>query len=349
VEKPLLSIKGRNGQLELFQDRLRICRSGIISFVSHGLKGDKEIYYADISAIQFKRPGVTVGYIQFTFTGGFENRKGVFQAVSDENTVTFSHQHLKEFEILKAELERRVRIEKKPQGNAISHFYELDKLAELKEKGVVTDEEFQAAKRQLLQQSPATKLPEALQQELDNHRANPVERFGIGSLVGLGVLLMLACSCLELVLRSYSPFLIFGLLLLCAILPSLLTKRWNFLCKKRNLFAFLIFLIIGLSWMHSLTPAYKADHTMQPEQKHKAEAPHQDVPTRKLNMSHFRIIHSGMSYEQVTDLLGPGELMAESTVGNINTRAYTWRNWRGSNAIITFQNGKVISKAHAGL
>ena len=61
---------------------------------------------------------------------------------------------------------------------------------------------------------------------------------------------------------------------------------------------------------------------------------------------------NGMSYEEVCDINGgEGELGSESSFMGASTAIYTWegKGSIGANAVITFQNGEVVSKAQAGL
>ena len=64
-----------------------------------GIKKAKDIKH--ISSVQFKKAGFTRGYIQFAFVGGQESKAGVFNAVSDENTVMFSRKQQSAFEAVK--------------------------------------------------------------------------------------------------------------------------------------------------------------------------------------------------------------------------------------------------------
>ena len=103
-----MEVKGYNGSIEVLDDKIIIKRKGIFSFISHGLKGNKEIYIDKISAIQIKNPGfITNGYIQFSFLGGFENKKGILSAVSDENTVIFTTKQEENFLKLKEIIENK--------------------------------------------------------------------------------------------------------------------------------------------------------------------------------------------------------------------------------------------------
>lgn len=59
------------------------------NFLLHGIKGDKTLFYPQISSVQLKPPGITTGYLQFSISGGNESTHGVFDAVIDENTIVF--------------------------------------------------------------------------------------------------------------------------------------------------------------------------------------------------------------------------------------------------------------------
>ncbi|MFN5952824.1 MAG: DUF4429 domain-containing protein [Dolichospermum sp.] len=95
-------IEGSNGQIRLTRNRIIISRKGTTAFMTQGLKGDKEIPISRITAIQFKRAdALTKGYLQFSIQGGIESRGGVFEAVTDENTVMFTELEQSEFEEVK--------------------------------------------------------------------------------------------------------------------------------------------------------------------------------------------------------------------------------------------------------
>lgn len=73
-----------------------------------------------------------------------------------------------------------------------------------------------------------------------------------------------------------------------------------------------------------------------------------------ISMSEFNQIKTGMSYSEVVNIIGTGgELMSEVDIGysEYATRIYTWKGngTAGSNANVTFQGGKVVSKAQIGL
>lgn len=146
----LLQAKGVNGQIELFANKVRILRKGIMGLLTQGLKGDKEILISSISSIQFKKASaMTNGYIQFAFMGGKEAKGGLFQATQDENTVMFNTNQQGGFQRIKDEIETRMQGGTMPSSPA-SVADEIAKLADLRDKGILTEEEFQHKKKQLL-------------------------------------------------------------------------------------------------------------------------------------------------------------------------------------------------------
>jgi hypothetical protein len=154
--------KGVGGSLELSEDFVTIRRSAVLGFLmQHGIKGEKRIPYSAISAVQFKLAGVARGYIQFTIVGGNENRGGLLAASGDENTLMFRDNYV--FEKARDFIEKRIGIRSAPQMVAVqSSADQLEKLAGLLDRGLLTKEEFDEQKSTLLK--PA-----------DSSRAEPLE------------------------------------------------------------------------------------------------------------------------------------------------------------------------------
>ena len=80
----------------------------------------------------------------------------------------------------------------------------------------------------------------------------------------------------------------------------------------------------------------------------------QDNPPT-ISLEEFEQIQTGMSYQEVFDLVGSrGELLSEADLGlgdEYYTAIYSWdgEGSLGANASVTFQGGYVTSKAQAGL
>jgi len=144
-------LNGYNGQLELYSDYIIIKRKGFVAKLNYGFtnpKGEKTIYLNQITAIQLKKPGITVGYIQFTLPGGIESRGGTFDAASDENSVTFySGEQYKIASEIKIE---KLRSLSSNTFSNVSNADELKKFKQLSDEGVITRGEFEQKKKQLL-------------------------------------------------------------------------------------------------------------------------------------------------------------------------------------------------------
>ena len=150
MSNPEISAKGVNGQIELSDNKVCILRKGILGFLTQGLKGDKNIMISTISSIQFKKAGmVTNGYIQFAFSGGQEAKGGLFQGTKDENTVMFNKKQQPLFEKIRDTVENRIQSVNKTDSTN-SDADELSKLADLRDKGILTEKEFQQKKKQIL-------------------------------------------------------------------------------------------------------------------------------------------------------------------------------------------------------
>jgi uncharacterized protein DUF4429/putative oligomerization/nucleic acid binding protein len=148
-----LQAKGSNGQLDIDGGFVVIRRKGASAVLLHGFKGDKRIPISSVTAVQFKNAGITVGYLQLSMIGGQESKAGVFAATSDENTVTFTKKQQASFEAIRDHIEARISERSAGStmsGSSVSVADELKKLAELRDSGILTNEEFDAQKSHLL-------------------------------------------------------------------------------------------------------------------------------------------------------------------------------------------------------
>lgn len=70
-----------------------------------------------------------------------------------------------------------------------------------------------------------------------------------------------------------------------------------------------------------------------------------------ITLDQFNKIENGMTYNQVKDIVGcDGTVNSETEVSNIKMTIYSWYGKDNiSNANVTVQNGKIISKAQIGL
>jgi len=150
----LISVKGHNGALEVYENKIIIKRKGVLAFMTQGLKGDKEIYIRNISSVQIKRANmITNGYIQFSFLGGKEAKGSLLEATSDENTIMFTKNQQNDFERAKNKIEEILNDISEQTNNKVINISvsdEIEKLSLLKDKGILTEEEFSKKKKELL-------------------------------------------------------------------------------------------------------------------------------------------------------------------------------------------------------
>lgn len=157
ANRPIISMEGVASLLEVYKDKVCLTPKGAMGFLTQGLKGTKTIPFYSITAIQFKKTGLLSGYIQFTIPGGNEGRRGLLEAAREENTFMFAGDNDTALEI-KEYVEKRMFELRSPSptsgspapAQVPSLTEELKKLAELKEKGVLSDDEFLAAKKRLI-------------------------------------------------------------------------------------------------------------------------------------------------------------------------------------------------------
>ena len=106
--------------------------------------------------------------------------------------------------------------------------------------------------------------------------------------------------------------------------------------------------------------AHSSSNLRQPDQERSYSAESADpVPATEetrsrsgVTMANFRRLESGMSYEEVTGILGKeGEEISSSDIAGIHTVMYQWMGdtgW-GANMNVMFQDDKLIQKAQFGL
>ena len=148
-----MEVKGTNGSIKLLDDRilLRKKSAGLIK-----AKREKTIPIANISSIQFsgaKRFKKLYGFIQFNMGGSTKSLR--FNDVKrDPDSVVFTFRESPRFEKLKELIEEKmIEIQAGPSSvivQAKSELDELEKLGSLLEKGIITQEEFELKKKQLL-------------------------------------------------------------------------------------------------------------------------------------------------------------------------------------------------------
>jgi hypothetical protein len=159
MEDLLMELKGHNGQLELYKDKVIIKRKGFFAKLYFGfVKGDKTIYLNRISGIKLKECGLWMGYIQFILPGNIETtRESINGIQNDENTVTFGlcpfnrGKYNNLAKKIKLEIENRIINYSQPVIDSNSYGPDIiRKYKQLCDDGIITKEEYEAKKKKIL-------------------------------------------------------------------------------------------------------------------------------------------------------------------------------------------------------
>ena len=113
---------------------------------------NKEILIDQITSMEIRKAGYfSVGHIRFSFKGGQEHTTWTaYRARIDENAVMFKKQQEQDFIKAKELVERYQADASKQPLTSSSNVSDLEKLASLRDKGVITKEDFEAKKKQVL-------------------------------------------------------------------------------------------------------------------------------------------------------------------------------------------------------
>lgn len=150
----LKGVRGRH--IKVYEDKVVLSvKAGIGSFITGNISdGEKTIYFADCIGVQYKDSGFQIGYLQFETAGGIMNNRA--SNFFNENTFTWdttvqTNQKMQEVSAyVKSRIDFYKRAKNAPAAAALSPADELKKFKELLELGVITQEEFDKKKHQIL-------------------------------------------------------------------------------------------------------------------------------------------------------------------------------------------------------
>ena len=158
--KPIYDIKGVRGRsIKVFEEKCIIKTTVTVgSLITHNYNdGEKTIYYADCIGVQFKKSGLQIGYLQLeTASSTMNNRSDNF---FNENSFTFDTSTVTNEQMedvanyIRDQIDQIKRGKNAPtiiSSTPVSSADELKKFKELLDMGVITQEEFDAKKKQLL-------------------------------------------------------------------------------------------------------------------------------------------------------------------------------------------------------
>ena len=150
-EKVVLNLKS-NGKyvITVTRDYISILQKGVMNAINRGFTGEKTFMFKNMSGVQHKPPGITTGYLQLILVGSQESKGGVTGAVKDENTILFSKKENGLILELKEFIEYKMSHSSNDVQRNNSELDEIRKLKDLFDDGIISKEEFDIKKKQLL-------------------------------------------------------------------------------------------------------------------------------------------------------------------------------------------------------
>ncbi len=154
TEGALYTLRNNNGStLDVYESYIEINHQNLISTLAmSGNKGKKRISIQSISAVELKKAMFNeAGYISFSVFGS-ERRGGIWSAAGDENSILFNTSQNETAQKIADYLEQKRNQSTTPTQvvQQTSAADELKKFKELLDSGIITQEEFDAKKKQLL-------------------------------------------------------------------------------------------------------------------------------------------------------------------------------------------------------
>lgn len=147
-------VKGTDGEVSFDGEYLRIKRSGILGWAKGGGRGEIALHISQITGIELKKPGLTLGRFTPLAAGTSLATGGSYSKAHkhDPMTVEFQMNKLPLFAEIRDRVQQaiaaRARGHVQPQGDDLTA--QLQRLAELHRQGAIDDIEFQRAKARLL-------------------------------------------------------------------------------------------------------------------------------------------------------------------------------------------------------
>jgi hypothetical protein len=153
METALIEATGLNAGVMLFKDVVRLQRLGLRNLLSGASRIEKDILISQIISIRFKKAGLlSNGYIELVLMHYHEKTDKEPEDETEDVIVSFRPGQQKAFEAFREMLEAKMTsgaVVRAPTV-ATTDLDQLEKLASLLDKGIITEEEFSRKKKQLL-------------------------------------------------------------------------------------------------------------------------------------------------------------------------------------------------------
>jgi hypothetical protein len=148
-----MKLHWRGNEMELVGDQVIIRKYNLAATFKYGMIGDRAISIASITAIQVRHADIlNPGRIILSYPGSKPFTGGFLETRDDPDIFLFGMELNQQVEDFKNAVESIMRSMRRPAPLPVSTTLpdEIRKLAELKEQGLLSEEEFEAAKKKLL-------------------------------------------------------------------------------------------------------------------------------------------------------------------------------------------------------
>lgn len=149
MSQPIATFNGSSGVAVLYEDRVVIKSARVV-----GNSSEKTIFLQNLTGVTVRKASIVQGAGVIHFSTGGSEMKNAFKSVRDENSLLIPPLGGKKALEFKALVEKQLAtVLSRPSGAAaapLSAADEIKKYKELLDSGVITQEEFDTKKKQLL-------------------------------------------------------------------------------------------------------------------------------------------------------------------------------------------------------
>lgn len=146
----LFHLDGVVGELDVYEEQIVIKRKGKRAIKIYGVEEERTIPMKLIKGVKFRAWTPMVrGYLQFNIEGNIDTQGGFVAAASDENAIFFTKEGNETAKRIKNYMEEII-AKSLNNDDANGSINELKRFKELFDEGIITQEEFEAKKKQIL-------------------------------------------------------------------------------------------------------------------------------------------------------------------------------------------------------
>ena len=153
MENALMEATGLNVRVLLLQDVVRVQRIGWRNTLSGASRIERDILIRQIVSIQFKKAGLlSNGYMGILLMHYDESHKDENDRDTEDVIISFRPGQQKAFETFREMLEAKIASGPavRAASPAATDLDQLEKLASLRDRGIISEDEFSRKKKQLL-------------------------------------------------------------------------------------------------------------------------------------------------------------------------------------------------------